>query len=189
MKPTRPFRIAATAISASIPILYMVGMHIYWMAGDVNAQLRMLMKHVGFWAGFAATIYTTHRFGFRAKSIASAIPIYAGAALFPIVGYEVFRRLSKRIFPKKPVAKPEEPPQQPMDFASLLQAMQQEAPQPKPMEQQKPQVSQYSYTYPAAQQYASWGAAGTPYPAYAGYGNGYAASSWNSYSPYYSTWR
>lgn len=71
----RMHRIIGTGLSVAIPVLYMVSAHIRWMP-DPNAKKRMALKHAGFWGGLAATIFTTHRFGFRAKSLGKAAAIF-----------------------------------------------------------------------------------------------------------------
>ncbi len=103
-------RLLGNILSVVIPVGYMIATHLSW-EGDRNGKLRMAIKHLGFWGGMAGTIFCSHRYGFRAKSMAKALPIFIGSGTFPILGYEVFRRIAAKAFPHQttsaPIAIPE----------------------------------------------------------------------------------
>lgn len=121
----RPQRILGQALSIGIPIAYMEYKHLSWEP-DLNGKLRMALKQFGFWGGIAGAIYLGHSKGFRKKTLRQALPLFLGAGLLPIIGYEAMRRLAKRLFPKKSVNTPMPEtslPQQPSSSPSTIETL------------------------------------------------------------------
>lgn len=108
MKLPRSF-LCAQLTSAAIPILVMVGMHLTWK-DNLNARLRMGLKHVGFWTGMAGLLYTGHRIArkFLKTQPGKAWGLFLGTSLLPLAGYFMARALGHKLFPKSPAEKASE---------------------------------------------------------------------------------
>jgi hypothetical protein len=155
----RAIKIRAGILSIAAPIVYMVISHIVWEKNR-NAKLRMALKHGGFWAGMAGTVYMVHRYAFRAKNPAKAIALFAVAPIFPVIGYEVMKRIGRKLFPKQISVETKTKSSQILDLPVKIEPKQITIPEkvnsPTP-------ISQYLVTY--AQQPASY-TYGTPYSYY-----------------------
>ncbi len=104
MKPRfnfMPWKVAGIA-SMALPVLVMIGLHMKWQ-DTFNGKMRMLLKHIGFWSGFAINGVLVHRVGFRTKPFSKALPIFLGGATLPIIGYMASQPIARRFFPKTPL--------------------------------------------------------------------------------------